>query len=175
VKTHLKNRRIRRKWLKVWKKPSKTENPLPREESNPRHPNATLDAVSRLSGTGSNLLWGDFFLVFEGFFKILITFIQFYYFLNVYTPFSTKFFNDLWKFSKKKFDLSKGPFYIRKIWNTEGTEAPVWIIMLFDLSNFDLSRVDCNSIFSLWNILLKCSSDIWKVRNCFLKPSSFPK
>ena len=67
--------------IKNSKKPSKTEkNLLPREESNPHHPNATLDTVSLSSGAGSNSLRGDFFLVFEGFFKILITFIEFYYF-----------------------------------------------------------------------------------------------
>ena len=66
------------KVIKNSKKPSKTEkNPLPWEESNPPHSNTTLDVVSRLSGAGFNPLQGDFFLVFEGFFKILITFIEF--------------------------------------------------------------------------------------------------
>ena len=97
--------------IKYSKKPSKTEKtPLPREESNPRHPNATLDTVSLSSGAGSNPLRGYFFLVFEGFFKILITFIEFYYFLNVYTLFSAKLFDDLWKFSEKKLIYQGDPF-----------------------------------------------------------------
>ena len=85
--------------IKNSKKPFKTEkNPLPGEESNPRHPNATLDPVSRLSGADSNLLRGDFFLVFEGFFKILITFIEFYDFFNAFSSFFAKFFDDFWIF-----------------------------------------------------------------------------
>ena len=87
---------------------------------------------------------GRDFFGFRELFQMFNQFHQILRFFYVYTriPFSAKFFDDLWKFSKKKIDLSRGPSYIGKIRNTEGTKAPVQIIKLFELSSFDLSRVD---------------------------------
>jgi len=137
------------KVIKNSKNLSKTEKILFPEEHWTR-------AVSGSGGAASNPLREQIFFGFQGLFQIFNHFYRILRFFTYNTPFSSKFFDDLWKFSLKKLDLSRGPFYTRKIGNTEGTEAPVPIINLFDLSSFDSSRVDCtylgNWIFGKLNI-----------------------
>ena len=79
--------------IKILKKnPQKPGKKLPGGDSNPRHSNVKPPRVLRLGGAGSILLWGeDFFSVLEGFFKFLITSIEFYDFLMRFHLFSSNF------------------------------------------------------------------------------------
>ena len=82
------------------------------------------------------------------------------YIIHLFSPNFSMIYEN---FLKKKIDLSRGPFHIGKIWNTEGTETPVWIIKLFNLSSFDLSRVDCIQFIKTF---FQSFSDVCHQTNC---------
>ena len=74
-----------------------------------------LEAVLQAHGATSISIRGENFPVFEGFFEFLMTFIEFSDFLNVFSPFSVKFFDDFSKFSKKMFELPRRLINTKKI------------------------------------------------------------
>jgi len=128
-------------------KPSKTKkNPPPEENRTRTTQTQRSDAVSMYRNQIARV-WSpsgeEIFLVFEGFFKFLITLSNSSIFYKHFDLFPSNFSMIYENFLKKILFIKAGPFYIRKIRNTEGTEAWVRIIKLFDLSSFYLSRVDC--------------------------------
>ena len=118
--------------IKNSKKPSKTE----KKSSQQRRIEPVLP--KRNTRRGITFEWhgfefppGRFFLVFEGFFKILITFIKFYYFLNVYTYFFPPNFSMIYENFLKKIWFIKGTLLHKEIF-----EIPRGPRLQFELSSF---------------------------------------